>query len=341
MKSKQKTKTTYSQPPTKPYLLNVVFFVLISLMFLPMSFATQWFENFEDQPLSNSAFISDNGTTAWNSSVITPTFTYHGIANNLSTKLLHVNNARALFITQVINASNASGTIDISFLFGVMGEKDKMGADDILKVYIKPIGGPRVLSFSSLLDDYDGENFVNTAQVGSFSTTYDVFLLEFEIPADKVDKKAFIDNILVEWLAFGEVPTTGGVDVNTNFTAVINNNVTSNVFINNTIIVQTGVGDNDTFNGFGGFGVLDENFCPLSEGSSDRLFYIVIIIISVVMFIFAFWVDNAMIGLLTSLLLIYIGIVSFGCVVFISMILTILGMTGILLSGTQLSLIKT
>ena len=99
---------------------------------------------------------------------------------------------------------------------------------------------------------------------------------------------------------------------------------------------------------FYGFGInrtrltqIQLNYCPLSEGESDRLFYLVFISIAVVLFMFAFWVDNAFIGVLSSLLLIYTAIIGIGCDMFMGVLFLILALGGLLLSLSQLSMTKT
>jgi hypothetical protein len=81
--------------------------------------------------------------------------------------------------------------------------------------------------------------------------------------------------------------------------------------------------------------------CPLDNGSTDRLFYMFIIVIAFVLFVFAFTVDNSLFGTLASILLFYIGMLSARCDVFLSGILILIAMIGLYLSFTQLSLTKT
>lgn len=104
---------------------------------------------------------------------------------------------------------------------------------------------------------------------------------------------------------------------------------------------QAGSGEEyDPFNGLAS--IFDQQeVCPLNEGQTDRMFYIMVFVMSFVFFFFAFWLDNAVIGNLASLLLIYCGFVSIPCADFIALILIISGLTGLVLSNTQLSLTKT
>jgi hypothetical protein len=96
---------------------------------------------------------------------------------------------------------------------------------------------------------------------------------------------------------------------------------------------------NDPYDAFNWTTVMQGNgVCPLNSGSTDRFFYMFIIVIAFILFVFAFWVDNSLFGLLASILLFYIGMLSFRCDTFLSGILILIAMIGMYLSFTQLSL---
>lgn len=334
--------------PSKNFKTSRIRFFLLcfcmSLFLLSSAFATQWFENFEDQPLSNNATIYDNGSTSWNSTVLSPSFTYHGVADVLGTKAFKVHNAESLFITDMINTTNATSNVDVSFIFAVLDLKDKFDADDQLEVYIKADGGLPVLAVSVDLQDFDKEDQINKGNLISFQTNYDVFELQFYIEADHPDERIALDNILVEWLEVGETPVEVVVNstIFNSFNTTLNNNVNVTTFVNNTINLTVNVaGEFDDFDGFPEINELAEsNVCPLSEGSTDKDFYLFMIFISVVLFAIAFWIDNSMVGIISSLGMMYMAFIIGICSLTFGVLFGFLGAWALLMSVTQMSISK-
>ena len=145
-----------------------------------------------------------------------------------------------------------------------------------------------------------------------------------------------MDNVFVEYLNASEISTGEiTIDSSVNNTITIINNGTT--IINNTFtpIFVINTGDNDTFDGFSNFGEIP-NTCPLNEGNNDRTFFMFAMMFALILFIFAFWIDNAIFGILASVLFMYIGFISLPCSVFIGGIVLIFSLVGILLSVTQL-----
>jgi hypothetical protein len=81
-----------------------------------------------------------------------------------------------------------------------------------------------------------------------------------------------------------------------------------------------------------------EGVCPLNEGQTDRTFFIFIIGLLLALFIFAFYLDNSLIGLLSSIGFLYSGWLLTACDLYVGGITILISMIGIYLSVSQLSI---
>jgi hypothetical protein len=80
--------------------------------------------------------------------------------------------------------------------------------------------------------------------------------------------------------------------------------------------------------------------CPFVENNPKQVFYIVILLVSITMIMFAVIIDNALIGLFGSILLLYIGLISQYCDGLVTLMLVLAGLIMIVYSLTQLTFVK-
>ena len=318
--------------------MSMILLITFCIMLLtPIAYSTQWFEDFEDQSIATSSFIEDTGDTAWNATATSASADYHGIQTKLGTKAFYMNDVDSTFITEMINASNSTSNIDVSFIVAVTDDSNEFGGNDEVTVFIRPNGGIPILADILELNTIDNNGNFEAGHIINFETTYKEFNLEIRSEVDSNDKHLIIDNILIEWVSTGETASNNTIDVTNNFNATVISNTNQTVFVNNTVIVNA-EDSNDTFEGFVEIEDLTGGSCPLSDGSTDKDFFMFMLFMSIILFAIAFWIDNAIIGIIASILIMFMAFVTFPCSLIISILFGFLGLVALVLSTTQMSL---